>query len=75
MKKTNLMLNLVNAEVSVSIDVMSGVNLGKRGGGGGEYVISKTKIQKLRIFVTVILLGFLLNLVLVFWLLLLLNFW
>jgi hypothetical protein len=39
MKKTNLTLNLVNAEVNVNIDITSNVNLGnygKRGGGGGE---------------------------------------
>jgi hypothetical protein len=36
MKKTDLVLSLVNAKVNVSIDVTTNVNLGKTGGGGGN---------------------------------------
>jgi hypothetical protein len=77
MKKTNSMLSLFNAEVNIDIDVMTNVNLDKQGGGGVEYVNLETRIliPNLRIIVTIILLGLLLNRVFVFWVLLLLSFW
>jgi hypothetical protein len=34
MRKTDQMLSFFNAEVNVSIDFTTNVNLGKRGGGG-----------------------------------------
>ncbi|MDR1269196.1 MAG: hypothetical protein LBK82_06700 [Planctomycetaceae bacterium] len=76
MKKTDSMLSFFNVEVSVSIDFMANVNLGKRGG-GGDRVKSETGIfiLRFRIIVTIILFGVLLNLVLVFWVSRLLNFW
>jgi hypothetical protein len=36
MKKTDLVLSLVNAEIDVNIDVTTNVNLGKTGGGGAN---------------------------------------
>ncbi|MDR1052870.1 MAG: hypothetical protein LBL39_01735 [Planctomycetaceae bacterium] len=77
MKKTDQMLSFFNAEVNVNIDFAANVNLGKQGGGGGQYVKSETQIfvPILRIIVTIILLGFLLNLVLVFLVSLWLSFW
>jgi hypothetical protein len=35
MKKTNLMLNLVNAEVNVNVDVTTDVKIGNQGKWGG----------------------------------------
>ncbi|MDR1289646.1 MAG: hypothetical protein LBK06_00445 [Planctomycetaceae bacterium] len=70
MKKTDSMLSFLSAEVNINIDLTTNVNLGKQGG-GVEYVNSG-----IRIFVTIILLGvLLLNLVLVFAVSRLLNFW
>jgi hypothetical protein len=36
MKKTDQMLSFFNAEVNINIDCAANVNLGKRGGGGGN---------------------------------------
>ncbi|MDR1290270.1 MAG: hypothetical protein LBK06_03625 [Planctomycetaceae bacterium] len=66
MKKTDKKSGLLRVEVNVNIDVTTNVNLGKQGG-GGDYVNSET-----RIFVTIILWGFLPSLLLA---LLLLSFW
>ncbi|MDR1142119.1 MAG: hypothetical protein LBL62_10525 [Planctomycetaceae bacterium] len=69
MKKTNSISSFLSTKVNINIDVTANVNLGKRGG-GGQYVNSET-----RIFVTIILRGFLPSLLLILLVLLLLNFW
>jgi hypothetical protein len=70
MKKTDSMLSFLNAEVNVNIDFMANVNLDKMGGGGGNH-----KKLETRIFVKIIMRGFLPSLLLFLVALLLLNFW
>jgi hypothetical protein len=69
MRKTNSRSSFFNAEININIDVTANVNLDKQGG-GVEYLNSET-----RIFVTIILRGFLPSLLLFLVALLLLNFW
>jgi hypothetical protein len=70
MKKFDSMLSFYNAEPHITIEVTANVKLVKMGGGGVEYLNSG-----IRIFVTIILRGFLSSLLLIFLALLLLNFW
>ncbi|MDR2168717.1 MAG: hypothetical protein LBP59_01080 [Planctomycetaceae bacterium] len=74
MKKVNLIVGLLKAEVNMNIDFTANVKIGKQGG-GGHFVNSEIS-TKIRIFVTIILWGLLPSLFfLVYLVLLLLSFW